>query len=100
MPVRPAIIGQQGAEVRLARQIGGQHVADEQGLWAQAARVFDGGVDGMVGQVAQTHVPVFANGCLAEASDNNVCHDTPLIVMASAPNHIDAQHFPGSCGRR
>jgi hypothetical protein len=28
----------------------------------------------VVGQVAQAYIPVFANGCLAEANDDNVCH--------------------------
>jgi hypothetical protein len=61
-------------------------------LGAQTTCIFDSGVHGMVGQVAQAYIPVLANGCLTEASDDNVCHIfLNLFVIASRPEFVEGQ---------
>ena len=67
-------VREQRAEVRLAREVGREHVAHVHGLRFQSARVFERGFDGEKREFTETNVPVFANVGLAEACEDDVGH--------------------------
>ena len=78
--MQPGIVGQQGAQVRLAGQVGGQHVADVERLRSQSAGILDGGLHGLHGQRAQGNVPVLADGGLSDSSNDDISHSVSKKV--------------------
>jgi hypothetical protein len=72
---QPAKIGDECAKMRLPRKVGCEHIADEKGLGAQPARIFDSGFEGEMSQLTDGELPMFADRCLSDTGDNDiVCH--------------------------
>ncbi len=69
MPVSPAKSANEGAQVRLVREDGRQHIAHHQHLGIQPASVCPRRFDRLQRKLAQRGVPVLANRCLS-----NACH--------------------------
>jgi len=85
-PAPAGIVGDQGAQLGLVVQAGGQHVAHVQGLRLQVgdAGVGDRRLEGLDGHLAQAQLPLLADGRLADSDDAYLTH---RLLLATGSDH-------------